>query len=79
MLFDGKRPHLGEGANVVLDVEEVAAEFVKGGVVAEKEVEEEDVVLGPDFEGSTDEEAGAVGVAAERPLFHEKAADEEAA
>ena len=36
MLFDSERPHLVEGANVVLDVEEIAAEIVQGGVVADE-------------------------------------------
>ena len=79
VLFDGERPHLSEGTDVVLDVEEIAAEIVERGVVAEDQIEQEDIILGPDFQGSADEEAGAVGVATEGPLFDEEAADEEAA
>ena len=48
-------------------------------MVAEQEIGEEDVVLGPDFEGSADEEAGTIGVTAEIPFFHQQAADQEAA
>ena len=79
VLFYGERPCMGDAADVVLDVEQIAPELMNRAMAREQVGEEEDVVLWPDLEAATNEEALAVNFAILLPFLDEETADEKAA